>query len=819
VDLTNSGATVIIQLVNDDPIITNPRSSIIHQEDTVGIWDFDATDKEYNPLVWSIDTSHSWVDLNKTTGRLTLSPDEGDVGAHQFTIRATDIDGGYDEFNVAITITNRPPVIQTINNATATEDSLYSVDYSSDDDPSTTWTLVTGPSWLTIAAGSGILSGTPSNAHVGSSDIEISVTDGNGGVTWINFSLTVENTPPVILTNNPPVVNEDQLYYTDYACTDDGAGLMIWSMKSGPGWLNMDPITGVLSGTPTNRHIGQWQVQVEVNDGNDGIDQRTFSIVVINKAPNIISNDIIWAEEDSKYTVDYSSSDDGQGDILWSLSTNADGWLEINDITGILSGIPRNDDVGEYWVKITVTDDHGGSSSRNFTLTVNNTNDLPIISTADVLVATEDQLYFVDYDGSDVDDDTLTWSLTTDANWLIMDTVTGELSGTPTNLDVGVYEVTISCDDGNNGIIRRVFNLTVLNVNDAPIIDHYSPPELYPTVEEGSALEFNVTYSDEDSITFIVEWSLDGAPVRMDVPFWTYVPVFESAGDHDVIVNITDDGGANVQQRWIVIVTATNRAPVIDEFAPMNLKPILDPEVLEISFTVNATDPDSDQLTYKWFVNGVDTGERTNSFLFRRSSYDSGTYSLKVEVSDAEGIETEQTWDINVIPVKKEENPGNGWMILAVVIIIIIIVIILLFIFIQKRKQPKSKIEDIFIISDAGILLAHKSKELRPDVDDTILSGMLAAIQDFIRDAFKDKTNFGLRRLDFGDSEIRLKRGTGFFLAVVFSGEGTEPPDLDEKLDKTIEDIETNYGEKLENWTGNLNQMRGIKDHLDNLLK
>ncbi|MCK5559171.1 MAG: hypothetical protein KAJ51_01200, partial [Thermoplasmata archaeon] len=465
---------------------------------------------------------------------------------------------------------------------------------------------------------------------------------------------------------------------------------------------------------------------------------------------------------------------------------------------------------------VSAEDNHGGSSCHNFTLTVNNTNDAPIITTQDVLTATEDQLYLVKYKVSDDDKDNMAWSLTTEASWLTLGPATGELSGTPTNLDVGIWEVTVACSDGNGGTASHFFNLTVINVNDAPIIIYNLPPETYPTVEEGISLEFNITYTDEDSDTFIVTWTLDGVNVRSDVPFWTYLPDFGTAGDHEVIVNVTDDGGASASHRWIVIVTTANRAPIIDEFGPMNLKPILDPDASEITFSITASDPDSNLMTYEWFVNGVDTGERTSSITFDRSNYKPGSYNLTVKVTDTEGASTEQTWTVDVKPSKTEDS---SWTIALIILLIIIIVaIIIIFILIKKKKQPIPKIEDIFIISNNGILLAHKSKELRPDMDNDILSGMLTAIQDFVGDAFAEKSKSDLRRLDFGDSEIHLKRGKDFYLAVVLTGTGEEPADLEDKLDETIAKIEAEYGTVLENWKGQYKDVRGIKDHLDDLL-
>jgi hypothetical protein len=72
-DLTNSGQIVKITLANDDPIITNTGSNIQVLEDTVVTRDFDVTDKENNPIIWSIDTTLVWVEINASTGLLKLS--------------------------------------------------------------------------------------------------------------------------------------------------------------------------------------------------------------------------------------------------------------------------------------------------------------------------------------------------------------------------------------------------------------------------------------------------------------------------------------------------------------------------------------------------------------------------------------------------------------------------------------------------------------------------------------------------------------------------------------------------------------------------
>jgi hypothetical protein len=811
-DLTYSGQTVIISLVNEDPVIIDAVSNIDALEDSSYNMTFHATDWEGNPFIWSINTSQSWIQIDSLSGNLTIIPTNDNVGSHVFTIKVTDVNGGYDEFSVIINVTNRLPEILTIDVLSAIEDTPYIVDYDSTDDPQTIWALENGPSWLSIESVTGVLSGTPDNSHVGSATVNISVEDSNGGISYREFTLEVANTPPIVSTTDVLLTTEDVSYQVDYTSSDDGQGILTWTLTTDATWLSINPSSGVLSGTPDNTQVGDWTVNVTVYDGNGGIAYSNFTLSVENAPPMIATEDIIWADEDNPYITNYAGSDDGQGDITWTLSTDAT-WLAINSTTGVLSGTPRNEHVDSYWVNVTVGDGNGGSGFHNFSLIVNNSNDAPVISTTDLLSAIEDQVYFIDYEAGDDDGDTLTWALTTSASWLSIDTGSGELTGTPTNLDASLWDVTVSCDDGNGGSDIHTFTIDVANINDAPQITTYLPTEVFPSVEEGMTLEFNITYSDEDSSTFTITWTLDGETVRQNVPFWDYQPAFGTAGDHDIIVNITDSDGASVQKSWIVIVTQANRAPLIDSYGPMNLMPILEPDQSELVFSVNASDPDLDTLTYEWYINGDDTGERSSTFTLDRAQYDEGTYDLEVWITDGNGTTSSQSWDITVQPEKQEEEKSNLMFLILAIVIVAVIALLLVYLLTKK----KSDIEDVFIISNSGMLLAHKSKELHPDMDDDILGSMLTAVQDFVNDSFKDKSKFGLKRLDFGDSVIHIKKGKHIYTAVILSGE--EPSDLDDSLGELVTNIESKYENVFDSWDGDIEALRGLKDMLEELLK
>jgi len=78
--------------------------------------------------------------------------------------------------------------------------------------------------------------------------------------------------------------------------------------------------------------------------------------------------------------------------------------------------------------------------------------------------------------------------------------------------------------------------------------------------------------------------------------------------------------------------SSTNRPPVINSLTASKNNPQVGEQV---NIAVNATDPDGDSLFYKWWLGGSLTSASTPSVNF--TPPESGTFSLKVEVSDGNG--------------------------------------------------------------------------------------------------------------------------------------------------------------------------------------
>ena len=172
---------------------------------------------------------------------------------------------------------------------------------------------------------------------------------------------------------------EDSSYSQPFGILSDSGVVFTYSTNAFPGWLSINEDSTGISGIPTNSDVGIHQINISVSDDFSRSDTLLYSLTVINTPPIFTSQPDTSALEDEPYSYDANSSDDGQGEIRYSLTTQPY-WLSIDSLTGLLIGIPTNDEVGTYNVTIKVEDGNGGQAIQNYTLHVINVNDPPVLS-------------------------------------------------------------------------------------------------------------------------------------------------------------------------------------------------------------------------------------------------------------------------------------------------------------------------------------------------------------------------------------------------------------------------------------------------------
>jgi len=130
------------------------------------------------------------------------------------------------------------------------------------------------------------------------------------------------------------------------------------------------------------------------------------------------------------------------------------------------------------------------------------------------------------------------------------------------------------------------------------------------TVDEGRLLEFTITASDADgdNLTYTASNVPTGASFNPASQTFSWIPGYGATGNYDVLFTVTDDGTPIMSDQETATITVgnVNRPPVLNT---IGAKTVDEGRLLE--FTITASDPDGDNVTYS--ASNVPTGASFNS--------------------------------------------------------------------------------------------------------------------------------------------------------------------------------------------------------------
>jgi len=236
-----------------------------------------------------------------------------------------------------------------------------------------TYSLTQNPSGMTINSSTGAISWTPTQSHVGSQSVTVSVTDGNGGSDAQSFSITVSgsNDAPQITSTPVLTATEDQSYSYDVNAIDEEGDTLTYSLTQNPSGMTINSSSGLISWIPIQSHVGSQSVTVSVTDGNGGSDAQSFSITVanVNDAPQITSTPVLSATENQLYSYDVNATDAEGDPLTYSLTTSPSG-ITINAGTGLITWTPTGSQIGTHAVTVSVSDGNGGTDNQSFSINV-----------------------------------------------------------------------------------------------------------------------------------------------------------------------------------------------------------------------------------------------------------------------------------------------------------------------------------------------------------------------------------------------------------------------------------------------------------------
>ena len=312
------------------------------------------------------------------------------------------------------------------------------------------------------------------------------------------------NRAPVITGTPASLVNARSEYLFTPSATDEDNDILVFSITGKPVWAEFDENSGSLTGTPTNTDARRYEnIVVSVSDRQNMAALAAFDIEVqfVNTPPVISGTPQTRVTAGSLY--DFTPTVvDADGDSMVFTLSGAPGWVNVNAATGQLTGTPQNTDVGIVEnVALTVTDGIDTVALEPFSIEVQFNNTAPTISGTPVTVAYTGVAYEFAPMGSDVDDQSLSWSITAKPDWAVFDTGTGVLSGTPGEAAVGTsLPIVIEISDGEFSTALPEFNIEVRQSNRSPSLS--GVPATSVLVGDGYDFLPLATDPDLDNLTF-----------------------------------------------------------------------------------------------------------------------------------------------------------------------------------------------------------------------------------------------------------------------------------------------------------------------------
>jgi hypothetical protein len=311
-----------------------------------------------------------------------------------------------------------------------------------------------------------------------------------------------------------------------------------------PAWQETQPTGGTYTVT-----LQAGQIATSLDFGNTALGAPSNQTPTISSAPRTS----VALGQTYRYAV--QAGDPDSDPLTFSLTTAPAG-MTI-DTNGLITWTPTTAQFGANSVVVHVDDGNGGTVDQSFTVNVvaQQSNHLPLITSAPPLAATAGSLYSYNATGKDPDNTPLLWSLDTAPAGMTIDPVHGGILWTPTLGELGSQHVVLRLTNGEGLWVKQSFKVTVQAINVPPVIT--SDPSTQTGVGQAYTYAVQASDADGDPLTY----SLTAAPVGMTIDpttgFVQWTPTAAQVGIQSASILVSDGRGGFAGQSWNVVVAGT----------------------------------------------------------------------------------------------------------------------------------------------------------------------------------------------------------------------------------------------------------------------
>ncbi|TDX48919.1 putative Ig domain-containing protein [Orenia marismortui] len=661
---------------NNDPQITStPKTEVKEGEEYS--YDVEASDIDGDGLNYLLAKAPADMTIDRQTGQIRWTPQDGEAGSYEIVVKAEDGRGGVDNqpFTIEVESSNHVPEIISSPVATVIVENMggkfnpidlsvwSQVDYDWDDNwPTGNWELNSDKTIIkqTENADASIyLSGFNLQASEVEGVIKVDTDKDDDFMGFVfgyqdkgHFYLfdwkQVQDSADVGMSVK--LINTNlELTHDDLWLTNNRSGIQIIYDNDIP-YKDLTEYNFSLQ-FEAERFI------IEVREGDKVLDSieiedDTYTIGKFGfyncSQENVQYQGFkrkLLPQGDYYYDVEASDID---GDNLTYSLVQAPTGMKIDPDSGEINWTATEEDVGEHNVTVKVEDEEGLSDTQSFVIEVEREkNNDPQITSIAPISGKEGQEYSYDVEASDVDEDSLTYSLESKPTGMTIDPASGLISWTPQDGETGSHNVIVKVIDGRGGTDSQNFTINVAEgSNNAPQITSTAAI----TAKEGEEYSYKVEAIDPDgdSLSYSLTTSPEGMNINIDTGLITWIPDGTQSGNHQVIVKVADTKGESTEQKFVIkVAEVINTAP---EFISTPSK------VAEVGkkylYKIEAIDLDGDSI--KVSSSNIAIGmkfEKIDGILHLTWTPDStqlGKHEVVLKVTDERGGEDVQTFTITV---------------------------------------------------------------------------------------------------------------------------------------------------------------------------
>jgi len=547
------------------------------------------------------------------------------TGSAQYTLNVYD---GYmnltsNQFTVSVLNVNDAPVWLKIPDKHITEDTpvnnlvdltLYAVD-SDTLLKDLVFTFVNhDPANMTVTLNANNrIDVSPGDNYTGTVVVTVKVSDGqysantsfniivnpvNDRPVWTPFGpiQLVEDTPQVDLLNLETFVKD----------AETSQSQLVYSVSADPSTI-VATISNAhkLSLYPAANYTGTTNLTFNVSDGQYLVPLVVIVIVSpVNDAPHWLTTPQFTFPEDSKggqnlvnlesYVVDAETPSKA---LVYNVEHVSEPSAAVTiDAKHNLSVTSGENYFGTIIIEVSASDGFLRSFT-NMTVIVTPVNDPPVITSTPIRTAIATELYQYQVTALDIENNPLTFSLTSFISGMSIEATSGLITWVPTDAQTGSYEVKLRVSDGLAFATQDFFidvSPKASGNNNPPVITSEPPTE----VVLGGTYTYTVQAidADKDPLTYSLSTRPTGMTMTSTTGVVDWVPQVGTEGVHPVVVTVSD-GKVQVTQSFVITVfpkgTIINHPPVITS------RPVT--KIIagsEYTYRVVATDADGDTLHY-----------------------------------------------------------------------------------------------------------------------------------------------------------------------------------------------------------------------------